>query len=903
MKPTFEAQWRELSPYLDEVLDLEGDAREAWLKTLESTAPEIAEQLRACLFKLNALEQDDFLGQPPPVMPEASLAGQQFGAYTLDMALGHGGMGSVWLAHRSDGRFEGQAAVKLLSPTLVGHPSERRFAREGSVLARLQHPNISRLLDAGVSAGSQPYLILEYVPGEHIDRYCERHQLDTRQRIRLFLDVLAAVAHAHSHLIIHRDIKPSNILVTSDGVVKLLDFGVAALLSPSAETLTHLTHHVAVGLTPAYAAPEQLTGGAINTATDVYALALVLFLLLAGRHPFASEETTPAQWMQATLEGDLPLVSSMAADPRFARVLRGDLDNILALALRRNPAERYPTVDMFAQDLRRYLSLEPVSARKRSLRYQATMFVRRHRAGVTLGAAIVAVLVGAMILAISQMLEARQQRAEAREQRDQARLEARRAEASSHFLELLTLTDFDSEKRPDTVGERLDLGVAVLEKRYRDDPDFAGRMLVQFATQYRDAMEVRRADELYDKAYELGRANHEAELMALAQCSRAAGDARSDIREGVSERLQDAQQLLGRVRDPPVSLRIECLKARAILKRRQGDSAGAEALVREAMLVVEAEGSTDRQIYCDLLEELGDIHLARNAPREALRLYQLTGDIHDRNGRGGTFERYMARQDVNVALSVLGETRLALQGMAIVREELRGIAKPEQQFWHMTNYARFFLKMARPQEALQANEGLIDGARRAGSRFRLTVALADQGWAYVQLGQWDDADRALQEAARVANSGFGNEVWAADVERIAAEGAAARGRLVSARQHVERSLAIARYQTNRQTRGLQLTLSVASRVALLEGRRAVAERYARDALSVAESIARGPETSGDVGEALLRLAQARLASGAAVTDVRPMLERAIRCLTNGLAADHPLTVEARELLGRGKSTL
>jgi tetratricopeptide (TPR) repeat protein len=298
-----------------------------------------------------------------------------------------------------------------------------------------------------------------------------------------------------------------------------------------------------------------------------------------------------------------------------------------------------------------------------------------------------------------------------------------------------------------------------------------------------------------------------------------------------------------------------------------------------------------------MLSELADVYLARNEPREALRLYQLIGAILDRNGRSGTFERYMARQDVNVALSVLGETRLALQGMGTVREDLEGIAKPEQQFWHMTNYARFFLKMARPEQALRANEGLIEGARRAGSPFALTVVLADEGWAFVQLGRWDEADRVLREAASFANSGIGNEVWAADVERIAAEGDAARGRLVSARQHIERSLAIARYHTHRQTRGLQLTLSVASRIALLDGRRAAAEQYARDALSVAESVARGPETSGDVGEALLRLAQARVASGASATDVRPMLERAIRCLTNGLGSDHPLTVEARELHG------
>jgi tetratricopeptide (TPR) repeat protein len=334
-------------------------------------------------------------------------------------------------------------------------------------------------------------------------------------------------------------------------------------------------------------------------------------------------------------------------------------------------------------------------------------------------------------------------------------------------------------------------------------------------------------------------------------------------------------------------------------KRRQGDSPGAEVLVREAMHIIEADGSTYRRIYCDVLEALADVYLARNEPREALRLYQLTGEIHDRNGRSGTFERYMARQDVNVALSALGETRLALKEMGTVRADLVGMAKPEQQFWHMSNYARFFLKMARPRDALQVNEGFIEGARRAGSPFALTLVLADQGWAFVQLRQWDDADRALQEAASFANGGIGNEVWAADVERIAAEGDAARGRLVSARQHIERSLAIARYHTEKQTRGLQLTLSVASRVALLEGRRAEAEQYARDALSVAESIARGPETSADVGEALLRLAQARIASGVSATDVRSMLERAIRCLTNGLASDHPLTVEARELLSRG----
>ena len=200
-------------------------------------------------------------------------------------------MGSVWLAHRSDGRFEGQVAVKLLNAALVGHPSEQRFAREGSVLARLQHPNIARLLDAGVEADHQPYLVLEYVRGERIDEYCNQNALDIEQRIRLFLDVLAAVAHAHSNLVVHRDLKPSNILVTGAGEAKLLDFGIAALLSRDGDDVTPLTGHIGPGLTPGYAAPEQLLNQPITTATDVYALGTVLFELLAGRRPTVCQGT------------------------------------------------------------------------------------------------------------------------------------------------------------------------------------------------------------------------------------------------------------------------------------------------------------------------------------------------------------------------------------------------------------------------------------------------------------------------------------------------------------------------------------------------------------------------------------------------------------------------------------
>ena len=234
--------WRDVSAHLDDVLDLEAGARDAWLRRLEAQEPETADRIRACLADLDDLDKRNFLDDSPPsVLADATLAGQRFGSYTLDREIGHGGAGTVWLAHRSDGQFEGEAAVKLLNTALVGHPSAQRFAHEGNVLARLQHPNIAHLLDAGVAGTGQPFLVLEYVRGDRIDGYCDNRGSSIAERIRLFLDVLGAVAHAHSKLIVHRDLKPSNILVTESGTVKLLDFGVAALLSAAGEDAASLT--------------------------------------------------------------------------------------------------------------------------------------------------------------------------------------------------------------------------------------------------------------------------------------------------------------------------------------------------------------------------------------------------------------------------------------------------------------------------------------------------------------------------------------------------------------------------------------------------------------------------------------------------------------------------------------
>ena len=276
-------RWQRASRLLDQALDLPHHQLDTWLGELRASDADAAADVEALLLEHRQLNDEGFLDGGMPSI-DVPLAGVTLGGYTLVSPIGQGGMGSVWLAERSDGRFEGRAAVKLLNASLLGREGEERFRREGTVLARLTHPHIARLIDAGVSRAGQPYLVLEYVDGQHIDRYCDDQRLGVEERIRLFLDVLAAVAHAHANLIVHRDLKPSNVLVTGDGQVKLLDFGIAKLLGDD-EAMSMLTREGGVALTPKYAAPEQVTGGQITTATDVYALGVLLFELLTGQHP------------------------------------------------------------------------------------------------------------------------------------------------------------------------------------------------------------------------------------------------------------------------------------------------------------------------------------------------------------------------------------------------------------------------------------------------------------------------------------------------------------------------------------------------------------------------------------------------------------------------------------------
>ncbi|HET9696815.1 MAG TPA: protein kinase [Terriglobales bacterium] len=395
-------EWQALSPQLEKALDMTGEERVEWLSFLRKENPGQADQLERLLDQHQALERENFLNDRVIALPEKSgLSGQSIGAYTLVSEIGQGGMGTVWLAERNDGRFERRVAVKFLNIALLGKGGEERFQREGIILGRLAHPHIAELIDAGVSQSGSPYLVLEHIEGDHIDRYCDQRQLPITSRVQLFLDVVAAVDHAHTNFIVHRDLKPSNVLVSHDGCVKLLDFGIAKLLEINAkDDRVQLTVEGGRALTPEYAAPEQLTGQPVTTATDVYALGVLLYVLLTGQHPTKTVTNAPADLVKAILDRE-PVRPSEAVISRnqgeeqvsaaarrsttpekLVRLLRGDLDTVVIKAIKKNPHERYSSAKALADDLRRYLNSEPISARPDAFAYRATKFIRRHRGRV-----------------------------------------------------------------------------------------------------------------------------------------------------------------------------------------------------------------------------------------------------------------------------------------------------------------------------------------------------------------------------------------------------------------------------------------------------------------------------------------------------------------------------------------
>ena len=580
MTRTAVTDWQELSALYERADALEGAALDAWLASLEAESHPLLASLKQMLDARAQVQANGFLGTLPhlPAAPEPALyewrAGQRIGAYRLLRHLGAGGMAEVWLAQRDDGAFQRTVAIKLLFRHATSHQRDnfaQRFARERDILASLHHPNIAGLHDAGVTPTGQPWLALEYVEGESLTAWCDAAHLSVDARVRLFRQVLLAVQHAHANLVIHRDLKPANILVTAQGEVRLLDFGIAKLMEPEGGALaeTELTRQAGRPLTVQYASPEQLTGQPLTTACDVYSLGVVLYELLCGERPYALKVESAAQLEQAILdveprEPSRRVLTAAAAQARGTTVeglrkrLASDLDAIVLRALAKRPEQRYGSAEALRVDLDRWLAGEAVEARTPSRRYRLRKFVGRHALSVSLGAGAVVALASAASVAVWFGVQARQE-------------SARAVAARDFMMGMFKQADSDKSRGADiTARELLDRGRDDVMRRLSKQPELQVDLLQGIAGIQADMQEFTKADVSFDQLTKLYLSMKQPRQAAMAMAARADNALRMGNEEAARGLVRQARDVLaGRAADAELDASLNLTEGWLAL--RQGD--------------------------------------------------------------------------------------------------------------------------------------------------------------------------------------------------------------------------------------------------------------------------------------------------------------------------------------------
>jgi eukaryotic-like serine/threonine-protein kinase len=759
------ARWDALSPLLDELMALDAPARAERIAQLRREGHADANDLADLVAQYAEMEREGFL-EGPLVRPvqEPGLQGQVVGSYTLDSLLGQGGMGTVWLAHRSDGRYDARVAVKLLNPALLGPGGIERFRREGQALGRLTHPNIARLIDAGVTQTGQPYLVIEYVEGETITKWCDSRRLDVRASVRLFLDVLAAVAHAHAKFILHRDLKPSNIMVTAEGQVKLLDFGIAKLLDDGADAtpMSDLTRLGGYAFTPEYAAPEQVQGDEVSSATDVYSLGALLFVLLTGRHPTVGSGRTPLERMRAIVDTE-PVRPSEAA-----RALRGDLDNIILKALKKSPAERYPTVEAFAEDLRRHLNHEPVSARADSFAYRTGKFVVRNRLAVGAAAIVLLTIIAGAAVSVWEAIEATRQR-------DRALSLVARNDAVIEFVKGM-LTEVAPADQPVRVADLIERSRSILI-REDDIPEHRAAILSMLSSYYLSSGNPAQAQDMLARARELTEATTDRDLRALLLCE-------SAYAASLLGRPDDAKLLIeqGLAASVHTTSEVQCVRNRGFIAQNTNDPQAALEYALRAQTLLRASPIPKPDIEAFVLADIAAAHYLAGRNGEAERFYAQALAKMTEIGRGESPSVFFLRNNWGLASNSAGDTRRALEQYdEALRIAVQRSVGGEPPPYLLVNRASALSSLARYPEALEAYRIAIESATRAGHTNVRVGALAYRAGTFLLMGDTQRAERELADIAPlIGNSVPADSVPAMLIMQVQARIDAAHGRFAEA---------------------------------------------------------------------------------------------------------------------------
>ena len=883
------------------------DERTAWLSSLQTHNPVIAGQVQRLFLEYRALSREGFLETRAPLPERTSLTGRTLGVYTLRSQIGQGGMGNVWLAERNDGRFERRVAVKFLNLALMGQSGEERFRHEGRILALLVHPHIAELIDAGLSQSGQPYLILEYVEGDRIDQYCDQRKLGVEARIRLFLDVLGAVSHAHASLIVHRDLKPSNVLVRKDGQVKLLDFGIAKLLEGE-DQQTQLTLEGFRPLTPECAAPEQLRGEPITTATDVYALGVLLYVLLTGQHPAGHGARTAAELVRAIVDKEATRPSDAvallgqdaqaaienaarrgASPQRLKDLLRGDLDTIILKALKKDPSARYPSVAAFADDLSRYLRHEPISARPDALAYRTAKFVRRHRLAVTLAAVAFLATVGGITGTILQAQKARAQR-------DFALHQLARAESINDLDDFL-LSDAAPSGKPFTLNELLGHAQHIVERQHSGSAASRVQLLISIGRKYDWQDDDGKARDLLEQAYQLSRGLSDPSIRVQASCALGSELGHSDLPRA-QRLIQDSLRELPS--DPQFTLeRVACLLSAGYVSSEQGASQPAVAQILQAQTLLDSSPLHSETADLRVQMALAESYRVAGRYREAIPVFE----------RASTLMTTLGRDETETAGTLLNNWALALHltGRPLEAEKLfrRAIEisrsdGSEQGVSPMllVNYARTLRELGRNDEAASYAENGYTKATQAGDNLVINQSLLLRARIYRDQGNLPRAEAMLSEVEPRLRKALppGHLAFATLASEYSLL-ALAHGDLPSALQRANQAVAITEASMKADNGGddyLPLLLIPRSDVERRLGR---ADDAASDALRAVAALRKADAPGAltdNLGRAQYMLGLALQAQGK-TAPAHSAFASAAENLQATLGPDHPETRRARRL--------
>jgi len=713
-------------------------------------------------------------------------ANQMIGPYRIEHELGRGGMGAVYLAVRADDAYRKRVAIKLMRGSVPSEESLARFRSERHILAALTHPNVAALLDGGSTEAGEPYVVMEYVEGRAIDEYCSAEGLSVEARLRLFRDVCSAVQCAHGFLVVHRDIKPGNILVTEEGTPKLLDFGIAKLLDPGlvpytlAETGTSMRL-----LTLAYASPEQIRGEAVTTATDVYSLGVLLYELLTGEGPYKVSSDAPRALERAVLEQEPERPSATAASPAEGgrrRRLSRDLDTIVLKALRKEPAERYASVEQLSEDVRRHLDGLPIRARPDTWRYRAGKFAGRHRIGVavaTLFVLLLSAFAGAMFVQARRIAS----------ERDAAERQRARAEQVSAFLVDIFKASDPAAARGETITARelLDRGADRVASELESEPEIRAQLEDAIGQVYTSLGLYPEAELLLSRALETQRSLHADQsrevadaLFRLGQLHRVQGDLEK------SERLfRQALEIRRQVLGESHAAVAETLSDLGSLLRRT-DLDAAEAAHRQALAIRRGLFPPDHPDVSDSINNLALVLDNQGRYAEAEPLFRELVELDRKNF--GEDHPYFATtlNNLGMLLNAMGkyeEAEAMVTRSLEIRRRILGPDHPEVgtnlNNLGLTAEARgdYAECVRRVREAIALHETVLGPAHPD-----LATSYANLGWCLMRQGDLDEAEVELEHSVEVFRAGGGDtppiEItkplsFLAELEDLRGDGAAA----------------------------------------------------------------------------------------------------------------------------------